>query len=109
MITQEQTPELLPKTKKKNGYTYKQLKRGKKAFIYAQHDPRNDRIVAFEVFELKIQKEKVANYPGAPEVFYPSKERFPGNEDFGRWAWTYSRRESAESKFEELEKKEEKG
>jgi hypothetical protein len=38
-----------------------------------------------EVFKIKIEKEK--------EIFgrhYPEQEKYPGNEDFGKWAWCFS-------------------
>jgi hypothetical protein len=51
------------------------------------------------VFKLRIQPER--------EIFgksYPEKERFPGNEDFGIWAWACRTLERAMERFNELER-----
>jgi hypothetical protein len=83
---------------RKNGFDYLLIKKGEKAYIYKQWDDEVDFTVAYEVFKIKIDKEK--------EVFgdiMPEREVFPGNEDFGKWAWTYPSLEKAEVRFQRLE------
>lgn len=58
-------------------------------------DERSDDV--FEVLIVKVQKER--------EIFgktYPTKEVYPGNEDFGVTAWCYKDRKEAEKKFNRL-------
>jgi hypothetical protein len=90
--------ELLPEEIKKNTYLYKFCKRGKRAIIYEQIDPEFGKTVAFEVFRRKIDKPKVIF-----GIQLNEREIFPGNEDFGKWAWTLSSLEKALEKFEFLE------
>lgn len=93
---------LLENKIRKNGYEYRLVERGEKAFIYEQWDDEDNFTVAYEVFRLKIAKSK--------EVFgdiMPEREVFPGNEDFGVWAWSFSTKERAYEKYNRLESGEE--
>lgn len=98
----------LPETKKKNGYLYKMVTRSKNAAVYSQHNEKfpEDTSVGYEVFEIKVCKpyslvQKHGKKKG--EVYhYPAAEKFPGNEDFGKSAWAFSKKESAMKKFEEI-------
>jgi hypothetical protein len=93
---------LLEKTIRKNGYEYRLVAKGEKAFIYEQWDDEDNFTVAYEVFRLKVSKAK--------EVFgdiMPEREVFPGNGDFGVWAWTYRNLEKAYEKYNQLESGEE--
>jgi len=84
----------------RNGYIYKQLKRTDKAAMYSQsdaEDPEAD-FKAFEVFKIKIGKAKVVF-----GVELPEKEKFPSDEDFGKWAWTYTDYEKAMDRFNKIE------
>ncbi len=91
----------LAKTISKNGFTYLLHTRGEKAFIYEQtgeDENGNVRTFAFEVFRRIVDAEK--------EVFnkvYPIRERFPANEDFGRWAWTIKEEADAIERFKKIE------
>lgn len=38
-----------------------------------------------EVFKIKIEKGREMR-----GKWYPAHEKYPGNEDFGRWAWCFS-------------------
>jgi hypothetical protein len=58
---------------------YRQLARTDKACIYEQH--LNGEHIAWEVFKIRIRK--------ADKLVSEPLERFPGNEDFGKWAWSY--------------------
>lgn len=83
---------------RKNGFDYIKIRVGERSCIYAQL--YEEKPIGFEVFIIKVQKES--------ERFgktFPAKFRFPGNEDFGKWAWSYRSLELAENKFNELEHK----
>lgn len=77
--------ELLPLSLKKNGYEYKQIKRGDHAAIYEARDPENENKIAFyETFEIRVSQPKIAFGKS-----YGAYEIFPGNGVFGMWAWCY--------------------
>jgi len=81
----------------KNGFTYTQVLRGRRSCLYEQHV--TPRIKQFEVFIIRISPER--------EIcgkLILERERFPGNEDFGFWAWSYWTMEEARAKFDELER-----
>ena len=91
--------EYLDKEIKKNGFVYKFYKRGKKALIYLQTDPeRDDEVGSYEVFKIRIDKPKVIF-----GISLPEREKFPGHEDFGKWAWACSTMDRAMSRFNEIE------
>ena len=113
MTTKTKTFEPLPMTKSKNGYAYRQIKRNDKAAIYEQSVEKEvngeiGKIVGHEVFRIQISKayslvQKNGSKKG--QVYnYPAAERFPGNEDFGKWAWAYTTLDQAMVKFNELSK-----
>jgi hypothetical protein len=102
MITEVMKPKELDFEIRKNGYLYRQLRRGDKAFIYEQIDEESARTVGHEVFKRKVQRAQDVVL-GGKEISYESKERFPGNNDFGSWAWAFRTLERAEEKFNELE------
>ncbi|WP_235299531.1 hypothetical protein [Portibacter marinus] len=68
---------------KKNGFIYQQIRRSAKAAIYKQVDPKTEDVIAFEVFKISIQRSRT--FEGR---FFPKKEKFPSNEDFGKIAWS---------------------
>ena len=50
-----------------------------------------------EVFKIKIAPEQ--------EIYgrqYPEREKYPGNEDFGHWAWCFNNEKSARKKYEQI-------
>lgn len=76
-------------------YVYKQVKRGEKAVMYRLHGAE---FVSFEVFKIKVRK--------ATEMMgkhIPEREKLPGNEDFGVWAWETNTEDKAEAIFQRLE------
>jgi hypothetical protein len=88
---------------KKNGFLYKQIKREGNLYIYAQgygsekeFDP-----IAYEVFFAREQKEGDATIGGV-DIHYENKELFPGDEDFGKMAWSFRKIEWAEKRFSAL-------
>ena len=71
----------LPYIIRKNGFTYtKVLRDGRKA-IYRQTYCEN--LEYFEVFIVRESRERI--FAGNT---FPVKEQFPGNEDFGKTAWS---------------------
>jgi len=71
----------------KNGFDYRQILKNDKAYIYSQS--LNGKIIAYEVFEHKVNE-------------YYNCVSFPGNGAFGVWAWTYHNLENAKSKFNQI-------
>ena len=90
--------ELLPEQIKRNGFIYDLEKRGNKTLMYKQTDAEADFVCAYEVFKIKVDQPKVIF-----GISLPEREVFPGNEDFGKWAWAISSKERAYEKFEYLE------
>ena len=90
--------ELLKETYNKNGTFYTLVKRNNKAAIYSQKDS-DGLLIGYEVFEVKIQPSFI--FPGTSTV-NPEKERFPGNEDFGKFAWSYCTETKALEKYNEI-------
>lgn len=83
----------LPETKRKNGYTYRLIERGKKTAIYYQVEAD-----AYEVFLIKERPE--SEFKGK---IIPASEIFPPDEAFGKWAWTFRKKDRAQHRFNELE------
>jgi hypothetical protein len=85
----------------KNGYTYTQIERGEKAVIYSQK-PSDPEIIGsheyFEVFRIKISPAKTVF-----GVELPEKEKFPSDEDFGKWAWSFVDYGTAVDRFNLIE------
>ena len=80
----------------RNGYKYTQLCKGKRSYIYEQ--ALSEKRKAYDVFLIKTYPEWEFN-----GVKHEAAERFPTNEAFGYWAWTYPTLEKAMKKFKELE------
>lgn len=93
--------EQLATTINYRGFTYKQIKRGDHAFMYAQYSGKH--LVGHEVFRRKVQQEKETVIAGQ-NVTYANKEMFPSNESFGEWAWAIRSENAAIQKFEYLER-----
>jgi len=66
--------------------------------IYSQSNPEEETPFAYEVFKIKIDKPKIVF-----GISLPEREKFPGNEDFGKWAWTCIELEDAMNRFNNLE------
>ncbi len=86
----------LPQIMRKNGFTYIQVHRGEISCIYAQGV--SEIILGYEVFLIKITPSH--HFKGK---LIDAHERFPHNEAFGRWAWTFLSYEEALERFNELE------
>ena len=66
--------------------------------IYKQTDVEDDFIVAYEVFKVKVDQPKVVF-----GIQLNEREIFPGNEDFGKWAWASRYKDRSEQIFERIE------
>jgi len=87
----------LPLKLRKNGLDYTQVLRGERSCIYEVHvSPTLSR---YEVFLIKVKPSKMIF---GKEV--PAHERFPGSEDFSKWAWCCWDYNSAKHRFDELER-----
>ncbi len=83
---------------RKNGFNYTQVLRGDRSCIYEQMVSKEKGIKYYEVFLIRIQPQR--------KLFgkeYPAKEKFPHDEAFGYWAWTFRNYEDAKWRFDELE------
>jgi len=89
----------LPLKLRKNGFNYTQVLRGIRSCIYEQRVSEKE--VCYEVFIVKIRPER--NFNGK---VIEAGERFPHDEAFGYWAWSYMTYEDALEKFKELENSE---
>lgn len=85
----------LPDSYSKNGYRYYLEQRNHKAAIYSQY--QGSLLYAYEVFRIKIASEKTIK-----EIFYPEHERIPGNEDFGKFAFTIENWHDAQIRYDQL-------
>jgi len=86
---------VLPLTLVKNSYTYVQVSREERYAIYRQCT--GQKTIAFEVFRVKIQKERTFR-----DRLFPRKEVFPSNEDFGYTAYSCRSLEDAHKRLEYL-------
>ena len=90
--------EILSDEIRKNGYIYRLEKRGENAMVYRQICPEEGDIIAYEVFKIKVDKPKIVF-----GIQLNEREIFPGNEDFGKWAWATRSLDKAEQIFERIE------
>lgn len=93
----EKTTKILPEIIRKNGFTYKLITRTSEKAIYAQYC--ENVLICWEVFQIRVRGTQFS--PLLMKNLEPS-ERFPGNEDFGKTAWTYRNFQKALNKFYEL-------
>lgn len=87
----------LPELIRKNGFTYKLITRTREKAIYAQYC--ENVLISYEVFQIRVRG---AQFSPLLMKQIEAIERFPGNEDFGKTAWTYRNLEKAVIKFNEL-------
>ena len=66
--------------------------------IYEQIDTEDNSTVAYELFKRRIDKPKVIF-----GISLPEREKFPGNEDFGKWAWACTSLDRALWRFDVIE------
>ena len=97
MNTDTEQVQKLPEQLTRVGNQYRLFKRGERALIYVEG--RDGQDLSYEVFMIKIQ--------AAGETFsawYPSREKFPSSEAFGKWAWWCHNLEKALGYFVKLER-----
>lgn len=88
----------LPYELRKNRFDYKLVKRTKEVAMYAQYnDDGSGRILAYEVFRITWKKGAVIN-----SVEILPGEKFPGDGDFGKTAYSNTSLERAEKRYQEL-------
>lgn len=68
------------------GHVHTLLRKGEYGFLFEVKD-EDGKVLAYEVFKKKISKAGMAKFGGGPARWVDSKERIPGNEAFGKWAW----------------------
>jgi len=83
----------------RRGFRYKLICKNSKAFCYQISDGNDLR--GFEVFKKKISKPATTVMNGV-EISFEECERFPGNNDFGSWAWSYITLPYAMKRFESI-------
>lgn len=79
-----------------HGFNYTQICRGTRSCLY-RHTYQG-KTVGFEVFIITNQPEIILN-----GIFYPARERWPKDEDFGKSAWSFISYEEASKRFMQLE------
>ncbi len=89
----------LPKYKRKNGFDYNLVLRGRRSCIYEQRV--SEKTKRYEVFLIKIKPESVLN-----DKLIPEREIFPHDEAFGYWAWCCMALKDAFEMFRKLENNE---
>ena len=77
------------------GFKYTLLSKSDSAFIYAQWG--YNRIIGYEVFRRRKREGRVLN-----GKYLPACERFPNNEAFVYWAWSFLTQEKAIEKFKQI-------
>lgn len=89
--------EPLPIAFKAKERIYRQLAR---KGIVALYEVRNFRhvLIGFELIIIRYQKARSRNQKNHDPIRYPERERYPNDEEFGRYAWSFptSTRELAE-------------
>ena len=100
----------LPLKLRRNSFDYNQVLRGQRTCIYAQKVPKNvkyqkvkEYIVYFEVFLIKVIPYRTIIINGEVVREVPAHEKYPHNEAFGYWAWSFESYERALKKYNELE------
>ena len=87
----------LPLNLRKNGFEYTQILREGRKAIYRQHNTAT--IAQYQVFLIKTRPE--VSLKGK---IIPSRECFPGNEEFGNTAWSFKPFKKAMDKFNSIPK-----
>jgi len=85
----------LPLIIRKNGFTYTQILREGRSCIYEQRV--TEELSYFEIFTVKIKPTTIIHGKILHE-----REVFPGNNDFGKTAWSCRTLEDAMIRFEKL-------
>ena len=84
---------------KKREFNCKLVTKNNSAFLYQVSDGKKQR--GFEVWKKKISKPATTIMDGV-EINFEESERFPSNNDFGSWAWSYITLPFAMKRFESI-------
>lgn len=87
----------LADTYKKNGYIFHLVERDGDVAIYSQNDPDSGKTVAYEVFEVQKNEERVIS-----GVSIPASESVPSNESWGKKGYTLWSLELAHARKREI-------
>lgn len=94
---------------KSNGLCLKLIKRTDKVALYSTgtiDKAQTYDLWAYEVHIIRISPERVGKFKqpdgSIKENTFEECERLAGKEDFGKYAWTYSKLVNAEKKYNEL-------
>lgn len=92
----ESTTKILPDKIRKNGFAYELLERTKKAALYKQYDPKQEKVIGYEVFKIyKLAATRGARLKNKVLKPLPPREKFPCDSDFGRFAWAFTKIDQA--------------
>lgn len=89
--------KVLPETIRKNGFSYILLTRTPKKALYAQYC--ENVLIGWEVFQIRVRGMHFSQF--LSKQLKPT-ERFPGNSDFGKTAWSIQNYQDALKKYQEL-------
>jgi hypothetical protein len=95
--TAEKKFRALPPTYSHSEMTFEQVDRTDKAAIYKA----SGESAVWEVFKIKVLPPKTIR-PNGVEKQIPEREKVPGDEDFGLWAWSYINEELAMKRYESI-------
>lgn len=79
---------LLQDTFNSHGFVMKKVHETDSAYMYSKCWPGSTTPIGYEVFQRRIAKESTGCIDGRT-FKTPAKEKFPGNEDFGDWAYSH--------------------
>lgn len=85
-------------TYRKNTYHYEQVIRDGDLAIFKQRLRPGEGCLAFEVIRVRQDPDRMI-----AGTLVPAHERAPGNEEFGRFGWSFSTLEAAKAKLRELQ------
>jgi hypothetical protein len=88
----------LPTVYRKNGYEHTQVRRQGNVVMTEQRVPGNDKLIAYEIFEVVIQP---------PLRSQPLRETTPSNSQWGEKGWTAINEKEANRIFDDLCQKQE--
>lgn len=80
----------------RSGWTFTQIEQNEHGYIYQVNDGEH---TFYEVFE-KRRTPICIDFKNRIYSTTEYKDRYPGNEDFGKWAWTYATITKAKEKLD---------
>lgn len=90
--------EELPYKFEKRGFQYRRLVNAEHGYLFVVTDGNK---TFYEVFKVRIAR-RLLDFNNRLYSNMYLKHKFPASEDFGKWAWTYSRLDDALAKLEDL-------